>query len=360
MIRQTRYGGFFLITAFPKFFREPVSGRGFLQFGRVFDKNEIGLQPRLRLVAELDGPVNRVFLQTTTQACSLAAGGLTSTRYLFKVWSQQGKGTDGVIAGHIDERYPDFIRTQLDTTIASFWPTPKWFVTTGVKRSIETWDGISRVEINNIPGPIHELASTASAVFFPYGDLYSGGVYIWTPAGGSKPFIDYGTDRNQRAANFATDGNEMVWLYASGRLPNGYEDPSTLELRAAPYTEDPETAEKTFRRVALFPYGISAYSLAIGCGYVAASRYVPGYGPGGALLVYRLSDHAAFMLPPSETPGHWQVSGVLGIHCQANGSEPEVIAKVANVREWGREGVGTYVRIPITALEEHFPFDGGR
>jgi len=119
-------------------------------------------------------------------------------------------------------------------------------------------------------------------------------------------------------------------------------------------------AEATFRTVAPFPYGISAYSLSIGCGYVAASRYVPGFGGRGALLVFRLRDGTAFVLPPSPEAGNWQISGVLGIHCKADGSEPEVIAKIANAYEWGREGTLTIARFPIAALEEHFPFDDGR
>jgi len=355
MVRHTQFGGYFEVTAFPEFHREPSSGRSFLQFGRVFTE---GAQSRLRLIAELDGPIMQAFLQTTKPGVvELADNGVTDSRYSFKVWGE-GQGNDGIIAGRIDERYPDFIRTKLDSTIASWWPTSTWFVTTSGQINIETWNGSWSTVLTNVPVPIHRFASTSSALFFEFGDLYVNGVYVWSPEGGSKPFLYWEGDWNQRAGDLATDGKDMVWLYASRKLANGYEDPSSMELRAAPYTADPEEAELTSRRVAPFPYGLSHWPLVVGCGYVAASRYVPGIAAGPSLLVYRLSDDAAFVMPTSQTPGDWQIDGILGIHCKADGSEPEVIASMANVRAWGPEGVGTYVRFPISAIEAN-PFDGG-
>ncbi len=330
MVLRDRANTAFDTTAFPQFHRDQ-EGKGLLQFGRIrFDGSDL----RYRLVAELDGPVRVAFLQATAtnKVCELGDCSLTGARYVFEVMGLTQP--DGVIGGSIWERYPDprFVRTGLDMSTQSWWATPGWFVTVGVEVVAESWDGARRVSITDAPRPIRQVTGVGEELFLEYGHA---GIVRWTSASGVTPFLPRPSDVSGRMnGNFATDGKDMVWLSAEP----GVDRPGlgTMELWTAPYTLDRLELDRTARRVVAFPYGIGPFPLSVGCGYVAA---INGGGLAGPnMVVVRLRDSAKFEVG---TRTGW-ISQTLGIHCGADGSNPEVIVAADDKR---------ITRLPIAPME---------
>ncbi len=347
MVTQDHSGIPFLTTVYPQFYRAR-HGKGVLQFGRV--RNDPDL--RYRLVAELDGPVRVAFLQATKRnsVCELLDTSLTDSHYVFYV-TEMKLHPSGIISGRIGAKHPDsrFVRTGMDASEYIWWATPHWLVTIGRDVTAESWDGLTRLRISDLPGSTRQVYGAPSGLLAEHGD--HGGIAVWTTSLGAAPFLPRSSDPPQsRVGNFVTDGTEMAWL-SRVQGPDGEDDLSTMELWTAPFTTDPKELESTARRVVAFPYGIDVFPLALGCGYVAGVNHNHAQPVGPNVVVVRLRDGAEFAIGgKSIAADGWEINRTLGINCSSEGRDPEVIVTLAVQ--------GAIARFPIAPLETS-P-DGGR
>lgn len=263
---------------------------------------------------------------------------LTASHYSFRV-SGLGVHPDGILGGAVGDRYPNpwLGRTGLDNASHSWWATPDWFVTVGPEVVAESWEGATRVAIAEPPRSINRVSGFASHLFFEYGDNRA--IAVWSPILGMAAFLPRVSDTPTRVTgNFSSDGTDMVWLSAE---PGGkWEDLSTMELWAAPLTGDREILERTARRVGPFPYGLDPLPLALGCGYAAAINRSGMDGPN--MVVVRLRDGAAHEVGSSSTGDGWNLEQTLGISCNQDGSEPEVIVTLST-----GQAEGVIARFPV-------------
>jgi len=338
-------------TIFPQFSRDARTGKAVLQFGRIgFARSDV----RYRLVAELDGEVKVAFLQTEEQ-CELVDYGLAAPRYLFYVSSRELPTGDGLLAGVVGERYPDpaFVRTGEDCTTTRWWVTPGWFLAEkNGAISGDSWDGRRKGVAVYDPSAFgfmrpSYVSESQTAAFIQVDSALFKGIVSWTLEGGARAFLLWPDPPWRSAGNFATDGKDMVWLYAENVEPGTLGNLKSLALMSAPFTTDPGVVEKTARRVADFPGGFGVWPPVVGCGYAAANRFLEN-GPRGALLVFRLEDGAVWTVPGSPNVGDWQFSQVLGINCASDGTAPEVVAIISNALDWDLAEI--IVRIPIPDL----------
>ena len=113
-------------------------------------------------------------------------------------------------------------------------------------------------------------------------------IKAWTAAGGTKTLIGYPSDSTRAVDAFGTDGVDMAWIEASGRLP-GAKIFSTYETWTAKYSTDPAVVTATKRRLRSEYPGSMIEINAVGCGYAAHAIFTNGTWGRGFRLI-RLSD----------------------------------------------------------------------
>lgn len=135
------------------------------------------------------------------------------------------------------------------------------------------------------PGQVDQLQFQGDDLFIGVNDLTYGRVQHYVPDAGVTDFVSFGTDTQSFAADFGTDGVDMVWSEAFGH-PSDSSPWTTINIVTAPYTTNAGAITKRRLRSETITPGTERF--VVGCGY-AAHGFVNGDTERGVRVV-RISD----------------------------------------------------------------------
>jgi hypothetical protein len=139
-----------------------------------------------------------------------------------------------------------------------------------------------------------QLSVSGDAIFWSATSLYGGGIMVWDPVKGTRPFVRWPGDHTRMATNIGTDGVDLVWSEGEGKQPN--EQQSAFPVRrimTAPFTSDPDLLQP--RRLRSQPGQVAQVRpWIVGCGHAVVDNQ-------GQHLVVRLSDGWMWTAPAAES-----------------------------------------------------------
>ncbi len=295
-------------------------------------------------------------VNSQNQGCELLNDqGVNEGRYAFHVIGDQWTGPldntrEGVIAGSIDDPKPERVQGFSETPQLSrdFYVSADWLVEVFHTWIARSWTSDTPTTIydpaqdpQHLPG--HTTLPRGNNVFIEVGsgvdDQYETtavyGEMVWSRSAGLVSLLRWPNDPARNAANFGSDGKDMVWIY---------QDHSARSVMTAKYSTDPAAVAKTARRLAADPAVVFPLPqpFVVGCGY-AARRLYTSAGTND-LFVVRLSDGAAWLLGGSGDAGAFSYEMALGITC----SEIFVQAQMA-------DNPTAILRIPLSNLGTPLP-----
>jgi hypothetical protein len=116
------------------------------------------------------------------------------------------------------------------------------------------------------PGDTHDPVFVGDTLFLQVDDRAYARIKVYDPSTGLRDFVSFGNDVSANAADFGTDGKDMVWTEAFGRAT--VEDPwTTINIMTAPYTSEPSQIQK--RRLRSEAHSLGAAPYVVGCGYAS-------------------------------------------------------------------------------------------
>lgn len=254
-------------------------------------------QYSLNLVAEMDGPVHQA-ITSLPPVCDLGAFASISQKnvvYHVEKYSTDGKMKTlraGALGGPFDGA-PKILRVYDNLAGIDYVAGASEFVEVGAAGfDTGSWtDGHKLAPITtSAAGQLDELQFQGDNLFFGMNDLQQGTVEMFAPDAGTVDFVSFGSTPERQAADFATDGKDMVWVEASG-----HPDPSgpwtKIDIVTAPYTTNPASIVKRRLRSETSPPGATKF--VVGCGY-AAHEFSDATSSGVRLV--RLSDGVSWAL----------------------------------------------------------------
>jgi hypothetical protein len=266
---------------------------------------------RFRLVAEADGPIHAAFVETIPTSCTGGTGRLGGGHFVYSAFRRSGAANASVFWGAIGGGLDD--TPAVLSTSAS--PRGYYSGSTSYVESPENlllpWQGTAPtgtpLDIPD-PGLATDYVFGRSAIFFQVANQAYHRIKIYTSGVGVQEFISFGDTVSSGAADFGTDGKDMVWTEASGRTLST--DPwTTINIMTAKYTEDQKAIVK--RRVRSEVISIGAAPFKVGCGF--AAHFVGEVGP----RLLRLSDGRSWQFPliDSAVGYNWIFNQILGVSC---------------------------------------------
>jgi hypothetical protein len=263
-----------------------------------------------RVVGEADGPLHLAIVESGG-ACSL--GTYVSIHDGHVVYTAgQDKSTSsgpspvqyGAIGGALDD-VPRVIRLATAGLVPDYYAGANAFFEWGGGLTLRSWtDGSSLAALSlSDPGDPGEPGFQGDALYFQVADLDYSRIKIYTPANGLRDLISYGNDVSHNAADFGTDGVDMLWVEGIGRSQGGIGQRfATYDIMTAPYTTDATSVQKRrLRSAATELFRIAPF--AVGCGY--ASREVYQVDPDGSVQqgvrIVRIADGFSWKLLNTES-----------------------------------------------------------
>lgn len=249
-------------------------------------------------------------------------------RWIFQVIENYGFNSEGYIAGTVNELHP--------SAHGRYQFGAPWYGVgdLGVLQNNSLLDFTTGSLIANVKGalPMSFDWMFHTHVFWQGNSGRIADIGRWDPDGGAIDFINYNFDPNHAAADFGTDGVDMVWLEAEG--PSA--DTSfwtTADWWTAPYVTEPSKIQRRRLR-SESPNAILGVPIAVGCGYAA-------YMTGPGLRVVRLSDGWSWFLATSwgEGGAGWAYQQALALSCT------ELFASIAAAGP-----IYTMARVPLASL----------
>jgi hypothetical protein len=312
------------------------------------------------IVAEVDGPVRTALFSGNrgTGTCPYIWHDLGENRYALAPVTATGPVVDGhvseqrgVLAGDIDAPMPQtLVRFPPDHDPAHWYVSADWLVEFTTAYHIAwSWDLKSHTTIytaGDDPDGLapHEAIVVGKDVFIDVGTLNHCGVMSWNPADGLRPFLRWFGSTTKGAANFGTDGMDLVWTQLEGI--GACDQGAKASVWTAPYGTDPATTQAAARRLRSDLAGRTMYPYAVADGF--AARVVgPMDVPETTLFIVRLSDGYSWRIEGRlENDAHHWTQTFLSV---ANG---EVFASI-----WGKEIGTNIVRIRLDSLGPGTPPD---
>lgn len=298
----------------PRFWFDKAAQKSYVQFTR-FRIDSVANTVRHSIIAPVDGSLENSIVQHGT-ACVLYNHGIEGGRYLFGV-SSEPLGTEGFIGGKLGEA-PDFAYKQpLKQYEHTTWRmTSEWVIRWKSGLFGRRWGESDEVTIHTGSSPF-DIKGIGGDVFFRVGGFVSAGILTWNHAKGVRDLIRYPNDPERGAANFGTEGGDMVWTYGEGLPDNPSQWLVNRSIMTAPYSTDAETVANTARRLRSDP-GTPIDGFAVGCGHAARQFYQAGAnGKNSAnLLVVRLSDGVSWIVEMPPTSEGAQFMTALGLTCE--------------------------------------------
>lgn len=260
-------------------------------------------------VTEADGPVHLAMKRRLGGECRFIERTLHERRAVFTA-VQESKNTlyrIGAIGGDVDGT-PAVLESWGDGLRRAYAAGPSSYFVLG-DGNLRPWvpGGAPLAKVTNTdPGQIHAPRFVGDAMFFTVDTLAYSRIKVHTIDEGVRDFVSFGNDVSANAADFGTDGKDMVWTEAFGRASTS-EPWSKIDIVTATFTADPAKIQK--RRVRSEVAGVGAAPFTVGCGY--AGHDVRTAGGGGTRLV-RLSDGRSWRLIQASGIG---LQGILAITC---------------------------------------------
>lgn len=161
----------------------------------------------------------------------------------------------------------------------------------------------------------HNVGGVGANVFFRAGGGAVSAVMVWKETEGVQSLVRYPGDPTRAAANFGTDGADMVWTYGEGQ---GTETLKwTRSIMTAPLSTNPDTVANTARRLRSDPGQFMVDGFVVGCGHAARqvsdTNYAEPEKSTQDLLIVRLADGVSWrvkMPPLSEGAGFMSALGL--------------------------------------------------
>jgi hypothetical protein len=273
------------------------------------------------IVAEADGPVHQA-ISSTRDGCYLSAGDLRGKRAVWSASRRDLRGSTiyrwGAIGGDVDA-LPMVLESWADGVPRAYVPGPNTYFALGPEMALRAYapapppEPLARVIVPD-PGQMRDFVFVGDEMFFTVGNLLYHRIKVFSADKGARDLISFGNDVSANAADFGTDGKDMVWTEAFGRAD--LDAPWTTEnIMTAPFTSDAASIVKRRLRSEVGPVGARPW--VVGCGY-AAHDYSSDTETG--VRVVRLSDGWSWRLvkwqqdagPPSTT---WSFANVLALTC---------------------------------------------
>jgi hypothetical protein len=260
------------------------------------------------LVAEVDGPVRNAMIwrfvsgqSSSDPGCAPGIDSMADGKWLVSVKGDNANGAvstskaEGVLGGPVDQLHPPVLARFHDDLAHEWVASANWIghgSTPDIRFEAAPWPWTGQ--------PITPVASAADdpehrnvfnfvihddAIFWSATTLSGGGIGVWTPQEGTRPFIRWLGDPTKKAGGFGTDGVDMVWN--RGDKQSASDPDFTGTIMTAPYTTDPQAVKP--RRLRSYTRQISLYGWSVGCGYAANSYF-------GDVIVVRLADGVSWML----------------------------------------------------------------
>jgi hypothetical protein len=305
----------------------------------------------IAVVADIDGPVRSAMMMPlygkdwVLQGCKLHNEAIGEGKYLLKVYGKSSAHSEptkdvGVIAGPIGLLHPPVIARYENEDPQGWACGANWLAkeTSSFVLTAHPWDMSEEIFVTSAatdPEHLHaiQLVVSGDALFWTTSASYTGGINVWDPLGGTRPFIRWVGDYTRGAAALATDGVDMVWLQGEGKDPNSPYYP-TLSVMTAPFTTDPDALEP--RRLRSHTYSAFPFDqIKVGCGHAVTEG-------GNVVAVVRLSDGWAWHLPDSAVQ---DFAIPVGVTC-------EDVFVAADI-----EGTVTVARIRLDSLGPGLPPD---
>ena len=265
------------------------------------------------IVRVADGKVEAA-LRETRPSCSLSHGDVRAYSSLFTVTRREGEKIVKTGALLVPREYMPYPGDTSDGVEPVHYLGNNGFFTTptNVITSHEHVDG-GRVPVRQtlpVQGALSNVVFRGDVVFFAGRDPERAKIEIFS-SGGVRDFLAFGDDLTSGAADFGTDGRDMVWAEASGRTGAG-EPWSSIDIFTAAYTKMPELIGPTIRKRRLrSETSFGGAPFIVGCEHAAHT-----VGTSGVRLV-RLADGQSWLLfSPSSEPGtSWQITSPLAVTC---------------------------------------------
>ncbi|MBI4705154.1 MAG: hypothetical protein HY744_28945, partial [Deltaproteobacteria bacterium] len=264
------------------------------------------------LVADVDGPVHTAILRVGDNlhepdpGCYIVHPSLGGGRFLLEAFGhdsagkQSESGHEGAIGGSIDELHPKVLVHYTDGGFCGWQAGAKWVArvcASDWRVYLSPWTMDKDIYVTSPPDDpegrhVGQLVLSGDVFFWATSTLISGGINVWTPEGGARPFIRWIDDYTREAGDLGTDGVDLVWSYGEGKTEPS-EEPFPIRLIVtAKFTTDPEKVKATARRLRSQP------SKCIGCsGFVVGCGYAAHEGCCNNSYVVRLSDGVSWDLP---------------------------------------------------------------
>jgi hypothetical protein len=256
----------------------------------------------LNIVADADGPVRQAIVSLPPN-CDLGTfPSLSSTSAIYNIEEVSSDGQlnlvlAGAFGGPIGS--PRMLRVYSGSSSLGYVAGANEFAEFGSK-GFDTGSWIDGHRIDTLsttaPGQIEELQFQNDNLFFAVADLTFGRVQMNAPGSGVVDFISFGNDSQSYAADFGTDGNDMVWSEAFGHASD--EAPwTTINIVTAPFTTTPSAIVK--RRLRSETLAPGDHKFTVGCGY-AAHEFTDSVSSGERIV--RISDGQSWTLRNAIVP----------------------------------------------------------
>lgn len=263
------------------------------------------------IVRVADGEVEAA-LRETRPSCSLSHGNVLGYSSIFTVTRRDGETIVKTGALLVPREYVPYPGDTSDGDEPVHYLGHRGFLTTPTNVIVEHEyvDG-GRVALRHplpVPGALSNVVFRDDVVFFAGRDPERPKIELFS-SGQVRDFLAFGDDVTSGAADFGTDGRDMVWTEASGRTGAGAPW-SRIDIVAAPYTKMPELIGPTIRKRRLrSESSFGGAPFIVGCEHAAHA-----VGTSGVRLV-RLADGQSWLLSNDAIGASWQVTSPLAVTC---------------------------------------------
>ncbi len=284
------------------------------------------------LVADADGPVRSAIMWPPASVkkaanfenpgCNTYVENLAEGHDVSKVDGDSIQGDylttehEGAIARAIDDPAPRVLAHYVDDKTYGWDVSANWvfrselpsfsFYAMPWSMTPETFVTSPAVDPDHLHSDAHEVPIGDALFWVTNSDAFAG-INVWDPVNGARPFIRWPGDTTKGAADFGTDGADMVWSYGEGQIPNqefGYEVQSIM---TAKFTTDP--AAVVAKRLRSFQGRVGMYPFQVGCGYAAVQGNLYD------LWIVRLSDSVAWHVTGPGGGVNALDGGPIGVTC---------------------------------------------
>lgn len=250
----------------------------------------------LFIVADVDGPIRQA-IAATSASCDLGEFSSVSAGSVIYNFEKYSSGHVLVSGGALGGTFgsPQVLRSYSNPGGLQYVAGTSAFAEYGSKGfdlgALSDGHQLSSLS-TSAPGTPTEFQFQQDTLFFSVANLDYGRVQLASIDGGVSDFISFGAVTTNFAADFGTDGTDMVWTEAAGHLDGGTSPWTTISTMTAPFTNNAASVSKRRLR-SQSTYGLATDQFVVGCGYAAhQTSDLDGTG----LRVIRLSDGRSWRL----------------------------------------------------------------